>query len=61
MQQMRKRRKSNLIWIYFDGRKFCILIGKDGEYEKTEKRMQKFQTPCAMAFSPKFSSDIFAR
>ncbi len=28
----------------------CILIGKDGEYEKTEKRMRKFQTQCAMAF-----------
>ncbi len=29
----------------------CILIGKDGEYEKTEKRTRKFQTQCAMAFS----------
>ncbi len=28
----------------------CILIGKDGEYEKTEKRMRKFRTQCAMAF-----------
>ncbi len=27
----------------------CILIGKDGEYEKKEKRMRKFQTQCAMA------------
>ncbi len=28
----------------------CILIGKDVEYEKkTEKRMRKFRTQCAMA------------
>ncbi len=27
----------------------CILIGKDGEYERTEKRMRKFRTQCAMA------------
>ncbi len=27
----------------------CILIGKDEEYEKTEKRMRKFQTQCAIA------------
>ncbi len=31
----------------------CILIGKDEEYEKTEKRMRKFQTQCAMAFTLK--------
>ncbi len=29
----------------------CILIGKDEEYEKTEKRMRKFRTQCAMAFT----------
>ncbi len=28
----------------------CILIGKDEEYEKTEKRMRQFRTQCAMAF-----------
>ncbi len=33
----------------------CILIGKDGEYEKMEKRMRKFWTQCAMAFTPDFS------
>ncbi len=29
----------------------CILIGKDGEYEKTEKKHEKIWTQCAMAFS----------
>ncbi len=29
----------------------CILIGKDGEYEKMEKRMRKFRTQCAMALT----------
>ncbi len=28
----------------------CILIGKDGEYEKNEKRMRKFRTQCAITF-----------
>ncbi len=31
----------------------CILIGKDEEYEKMEKRMRKFRTQCAMALSKK--------
>ncbi len=30
----------------------CILIGKDGEYEKKmEKHMRKFRNQCAMALS----------
>ncbi len=29
----------------------CILIGKDDEYKKTEKRMWKFWTPCTRTLS----------
>ncbi len=40
----------NLDQVRFSSFFAFILIGKDEEYEKTEKRMRKCQTPCAMAF-----------
>ncbi len=39
----------------------CILIGKDGEYEKMEKRMWKFRTQCAMTLTPSITASARGR
>ncbi len=38
----------------------CILIAKDEEYEKTEKRMQTFRTQCAMIITVMFLSAVWS-
>ncbi len=50
LSSVKKKFGSGLIFCVFAS-VACILIGKDEEYEKMEKRMRKFRTPCAMTFS----------